>query len=281
MAHQQGTATVTTVYNTPYPVANQAVQVRRVEITFNAADVTACKLNGFFQVAVGILCLIFGIVAICIECYYGEEAVALWCGIWFIFAGFCGMSVGRYQGYMAQKSLMRYMWLSSISTSFAIVLIVFMSMSVAWEPYIISPYYYVPPRRTRLAIDATILTLACLEFLAALHGSCIARKTSNRADRKTTVSTQPGVTAVPAINGYPAAQTNVAFSAYPPSYDQSQAYPPVPPQGYSQQQYGFAQPQPGPATTVPQQQYGFSQPQPQMAPAVPSGYASAESKPTI
>lgn len=56
--------------------------VQQYEITFQPKDIRACLMNGMAQLIIGCLCVIFGIVQICITCYYGEEAVPIWCGFW-------------------------------------------------------------------------------------------------------------------------------------------------------------------------------------------------------
>lgn len=262
MAHQQQGTTVTTVYTTSpqagtYPVVSRSVQ--QYEITFQPKDIRACLMNGMAQLIIGCLCVIFGIVQICITCYYGEEAVPIWCGFWFILSGLCGISVGRYVGFMAQKSVTRFTWLSSLASSFAITLLVFMSIAVSREPYYIDPYDLVPNRRTRVAIDGVVVALACLEFLLSIHGACMARRTWGQADRKPVATGQAGMTTVPAA--YPAATGTAAY----PQYGNGVAYPPP------QTQYGFANVQSYPGSeTAPPPSYTYSQP--------PPSY-SAENKP--
>lgn len=45
-------------------------------------DVAGCRRSGGFQIVVGLLTLIFGIVSVCIDCEYSYFGTAIWGGVW-------------------------------------------------------------------------------------------------------------------------------------------------------------------------------------------------------
>ncbi|XP_071854966.1 uncharacterized protein [Apostichopus japonicus] len=252
---------VTTVYTSnpqPAQYVSQPVQISTVRehTTFLAENVTACKQNGGFQAILGIFCIIFGIVSICLDCYYSDIATAIWVGFWFMVAGGSGRKVAIYRGVMAQRSLSRFMWMSTVAIVLAIMLCILMCVAISYE----DSYNYDTYRlyKQRVAMESVILSLSFLEILAAGRGMGISQKTLREARRQTTVITQPGTVTVPVPNG-PGYPNNVGGTyAYQTDYGGSAVHPPPPPP-----QYGFVHPQqPGPPTT------------PQ-----PPGYGTIDSKP--
>lgn len=257
MAQPQPT-TYTTVYTSniaapqpaPYTVVSQPVEITTVQqqTTFSDQDREACKKNGGFQILMGLLCMVFGTVSICIHTYFGDVATPFWTGCWFIIAGSCGTRVAYYQGYMAEKSLQRFMSLSGVAIVFAITLLIMMSIAIANE----YEYSYGYSYASRVGIDATLLTISVLELLAAFKGMGIAQKTVRGAQRNTTTTTRSAVATgvAPVTTGYPPVPV---ANPYPPAYGPSQ---------------GFQQPPP---------QYGY--PPQQAAPPAQAGYGSMDGKP--
>ncbi|PIK42646.1 hypothetical protein BSL78_20498 [Apostichopus japonicus] len=155
-------------------------------------DVAGCRRSGGFQIVVGLLTLIFGIVSVCIDCEYSYFGTAIWGGVWFLVCGFIGASAYRASGSSAHCQLTGYLVLCIFSIIYALDLVVTMSVAISVEgpAYSFNQHSYLvtSSRAARIAIDSILLTLGVLEVCGACYGVAVASKTSCGSRQQTVVS---------------------------------------------------------------------------------------------
>ncbi|XP_071855022.1 uncharacterized protein [Apostichopus japonicus] len=210
-------------------------------------DVAGCRRSGGFQIVVGLLTLIFGIVSVCIDCEYSYFGTAIWGGVWFLVCGFIGASAYRASGSSAHCQLTGYLVLCIFSIIYALDLVVTMSVAISVEGPAYSfnqhSYYVTSSQAARIAIDSILLTLGVLEVCGACYGVGVASKTSCGSRQQTVVTTQPVVYT-----------TTTTGPGYGPGYGT----------GYGQGYYGTPS-----ATVAVTTQYAYPSPNPHPGSAMP------------
>lgn len=235
---------------------------------------------GSIQVGVGILCMLFQIVAIIIHAEVAVVGAGIWCGILFIISGVFGITASKYK---TNCHIITFMVMSIISAVFIVFLLACSSAGINYDRYTYRYYHYYSDysdsrdsgRNGKLAMNSLLLILSLVECVVAIWSSaiCCAGLCCNSGPQGGVVYGQAVQYQIPAngqqvvmINqpqgGYNPVQPGTAFIQVaqpmaPPAYSQGIAQPPM----YVQPQQGgpaYPQQQPlpnqGQAQPIPQKQ---------------------------